>query len=208
MTREDQLKLCKICNHKIFDLQKGIICNITNDIAKFSNTCENFSKDVSIKNADIATKPLKPKFTPKSRSIKIKYSEKITQHDVFICLATTIFSILILRFVYFASFDIYEYYLFSKYQSLTLILGSSFIIFSRKRDNYPMNFFSDLKYKLMFAFFYSSIHLLYASLFLEMETYFMPFIGILLLSFLISMIIGITFYTIKISFNSFKKLYE
>lgn len=47
MTREQQLVFCKQCNHKCFDLQKGIICSLTGDIADFESDCPHFTGDRS-----------------------------------------------------------------------------------------------------------------------------------------------------------------
>jgi len=48
MTREEQLKFCKICTKQKFDLQQGIICSLTNKKAEFEDTCDTFEEDTSI----------------------------------------------------------------------------------------------------------------------------------------------------------------
>lgn len=48
MTREEHLKLCKKCTKQKFDPKKGIICGLTNQMADFNETCENFEEDSSI----------------------------------------------------------------------------------------------------------------------------------------------------------------
>lgn len=43
MDRQYQLIFCQKCNHKKFDPKRGIVCGLTNDIAKFHDTCKDFS---------------------------------------------------------------------------------------------------------------------------------------------------------------------
>lgn len=43
MDRQDQLIFCQRCDHKKFDSKRGIICELTNDIAKFNITCKDFA---------------------------------------------------------------------------------------------------------------------------------------------------------------------
>jgi hypothetical protein len=45
MTREQHLSYCKICLNRKMDLKKGLVCNLTNEIADFQETCENFKED-------------------------------------------------------------------------------------------------------------------------------------------------------------------
>ncbi len=45
MNRKDQLDFCKVCIHKKNDLQKGIVCALTNERANFKDTCPNFKID-------------------------------------------------------------------------------------------------------------------------------------------------------------------
>ena len=48
MTREEQLRYCKICTKQKFDLQQGIICSLTSKQADFEDTCDWFDEDTSI----------------------------------------------------------------------------------------------------------------------------------------------------------------
>jgi uncharacterized RDD family membrane protein YckC len=52
MTREEQLRFCKICTKQKFDLQQGIICSLTNKNADFEDKCEWFEEDTSITQND------------------------------------------------------------------------------------------------------------------------------------------------------------
>jgi rhomboid protease GluP len=45
MNREFHLRFCNVCQNKGFDLNKGIICKLTGDIADFENDCSNFEGD-------------------------------------------------------------------------------------------------------------------------------------------------------------------
>ena len=46
MTREEHVKFCKICKNQKFDRNKGIVCELTNQIADFVDECSNFEEDV------------------------------------------------------------------------------------------------------------------------------------------------------------------
>jgi hypothetical protein len=45
MTREEQLQLCRVCKNKKMDLQRGIVCSLTNEKADFDKICPNYSPD-------------------------------------------------------------------------------------------------------------------------------------------------------------------
>jgi len=44
MNREDQLKWCRKCEHKKTDIQRGIVCGLTNELANFRDFCPDFEK--------------------------------------------------------------------------------------------------------------------------------------------------------------------
>ena len=50
MTREEHLKYCRICKIQKFDINRGIICGLTNQLADFETYCEFFDEDVELKN--------------------------------------------------------------------------------------------------------------------------------------------------------------
>ncbi len=54
MTREEHLEFCRICNHHKYNSDKGIICNLTNEIADFDPTCDSFDIDEQLKEQRIA----------------------------------------------------------------------------------------------------------------------------------------------------------
>lgn len=45
MTREEQLRYCKVCKNQKFDLQQGIICSLTNTKADFEDSCDSFENE-------------------------------------------------------------------------------------------------------------------------------------------------------------------
>ncbi|RXP54517.1 rhomboid family intramembrane serine protease [Lutibacter sp. HS1-25] len=45
MTRERQLEYCKVCKNQKFEINQGIICNLTNQKADFENECKKFEID-------------------------------------------------------------------------------------------------------------------------------------------------------------------
>ncbi len=52
MDRKAQLVYCKKCKHKKFDIQKGIICALTNDVADFTDVCLHYDgEEIEVKAA-------------------------------------------------------------------------------------------------------------------------------------------------------------
>jgi uncharacterized RDD family membrane protein YckC len=49
MKREDHLAYCKICLNQKFDSNKGIICNLTDEIADFTEQCDSYEENSTIK---------------------------------------------------------------------------------------------------------------------------------------------------------------
>ena len=45
MTREEKIKYCSVCKNRKLDIDRGIICSLTGDIALFENECENLVVD-------------------------------------------------------------------------------------------------------------------------------------------------------------------
>lgn len=50
MTREEQLKHCSICKHQQFRMNIGIVCRLTDNIADFEESCENYEEDTELMN--------------------------------------------------------------------------------------------------------------------------------------------------------------
>ncbi len=49
MTRQDHLKFCKVCTHQKKDLDLGIVCSYSGDIASFVGSCESFEEDAMLR---------------------------------------------------------------------------------------------------------------------------------------------------------------
>ena len=45
MDRTHQVGICKTCTNQAFDMNKGVICGLTNDIGNFEAQCTNFTAD-------------------------------------------------------------------------------------------------------------------------------------------------------------------
>lgn len=56
MTREEQLRFCKICKNQMFDMKQGIICNLTNQPADFEGNCISYFEDTELKQKVESTK--------------------------------------------------------------------------------------------------------------------------------------------------------
>lgn len=47
-----QLNTCKVCDNISYDINKGIVCSVTNDIAAFDKKCTNYSKSMEFLTMD------------------------------------------------------------------------------------------------------------------------------------------------------------
>jgi len=45
MTKEDRLRICKSCSNKQMDMNKGLICSLTDEVADFELICLDFTHD-------------------------------------------------------------------------------------------------------------------------------------------------------------------
>ena len=45
MTREQHLKFCEICVNRRLDLQRGLVCKLTDDLADFEENCPDYQND-------------------------------------------------------------------------------------------------------------------------------------------------------------------
>lgn len=45
MTREERLKFCSICQKRQMDMQRGLVCSLTNEYATFDEKCTDFEAD-------------------------------------------------------------------------------------------------------------------------------------------------------------------
>lgn len=49
MTREEQLRFCKVCKNQRFDIKQGIVCSLTSLPADFESSCDSFDEDLTLK---------------------------------------------------------------------------------------------------------------------------------------------------------------
>ena len=49
VTREERLHYCRICNNRTLNLQRGLLCSLTNEPATFEHTFPDFSEDLDEK---------------------------------------------------------------------------------------------------------------------------------------------------------------
>lgn len=56
MTREEQLKFCRVCKRRKNDLKQGIICSLTGRKADFEGICESYEEDIILKTQFESTK--------------------------------------------------------------------------------------------------------------------------------------------------------
>ncbi len=59
MTREYQLKFCKVCKNKGFDTQRGIVCNLTGARANFQYECSSYQEDEALKSKEQENKVIR-----------------------------------------------------------------------------------------------------------------------------------------------------
>lgn len=73
MTRTEQLRTCRKCQHISFDIKKGFICSVTSNYATFTDKCHDFKEATFISKKKV----LKPSdLTIKERVMTTAKSEK------------------------------------------------------------------------------------------------------------------------------------
>jgi hypothetical protein len=78
LTRTQQLEFCQRCSKRKFDPNRGIICSLTQDIAKFKKDCPDFEKDPNYKesitdeNVGYSAKELKYKIPKEQYELLLK----------------------------------------------------------------------------------------------------------------------------------------
>ena len=58
MTREEQLVFCKKCINRKMDMQQGLVCSLTSEIANFSEECSDFELDAEAEERLNLTEPI------------------------------------------------------------------------------------------------------------------------------------------------------
>ena len=69
MTRQDQVRVCKLCTNRKMDINQGILCNLTGEKATFTDECKDFIADGSVHETQITK-------TIIGDDIKLKVTEK------------------------------------------------------------------------------------------------------------------------------------
>jgi len=155
MTRQERLEYCNICNHRLFDLKKGIICDLTNDIADFEDSCNNYVVNEKL----VTLEKLKDKREyrkvgkVKEKKPKKKHQrkpEKITWNDLWLIIAVSLSTTFIIRLLnYINPLDGSEVLLLI---FLIIIIISSLIALKykeQKPNNYK--FINYLKFNILFS---------------------------------------------------------
>ncbi len=89
MKREEQIKFCKKCNHKKMDLTKGLICNLTNEKADFTESCEDYSVNEAI-SSQVEQQELETKLLNNTASKEKRFLNFIIDYIVRFILITVI----------------------------------------------------------------------------------------------------------------------
>lgn len=96
MTRDQQLQFCKVCQHKTFDVQYGIICSLTGRQADFQGTCPSFQ---SVDGSDPFLDALEGK-TPFDAEVAMASG---TKRFINLVIDYIVFYLLLLIFVFFSA---------------------------------------------------------------------------------------------------------
>lgn len=166
MTRQEQLKFCKVCQHKGFNPKVGIICSLTNEAASFEETCENYIIDEQVAALENYRKESKAKKVKKAKVKTKRDKEKLSISDIYLILGFSIFTTFLLRLIAYAEFfglniSIGFFYL------LTIYLVIVTLLLVKNWQKKQVRFFHDFKYKIIFSFSLTFFYLLYALLFLS-----------------------------------------
>ena len=161
MTRQERLEFCKVCQHKKFNPKRGIICGITNDIATFEDSCNNYMVDEQITALENFRKEKQEEKNRKKEKIKKqKIKEKITRKDLHLIIGSSLFATFLIRLVTYSKYlygtlHISYYYL--------VIIYSVFIISQliKNRNSKRITFFQDFKFKTLFSVTIALINLIY-----------------------------------------------
>ena len=206
MDRQEHLKFCRICLNRQFDINKGIICKLTNNIADFENYCDHFLKDESIwiketieeksKKSQRKEKKIRNEFKSKKR-----IKEKLTTEDLYLLLATSVPTILMLRLMNYIISDrarpniIYA-------TALLFLVSFTVTILLRKKEIKQYRILGDLKFKLMFAVLLTILNGIYVAV---VFANFHHFLAVLFYIFLVSGLVNLLSFVVVIPTSYFLK---
>jgi len=194
MIREEHLEFCKICKNKSFDINKGIICGLTKDIASFEESCPNFKKIegsnfVENKKKREADKKRKAKEKRKeNRKEKRKLKEKISLGDLYLIVSGALIAVFFNRMLVYAN-SLEKSGLFSLIFFIPFLLTSIITLFFREEKGKQLRFFGDIKFRLLHALIISLFTVVYTILInKQYSDLFSAFFGLIILIFLVSFV--------------------
>ena len=86
MTREQHLAYCSVCNNQKFDIQQGIVCSLTNQVADFETTCDSFDENPAYKQ-EWQTKQQAQDVLNRSASLNTRFANGVIDALVIVLLA-------------------------------------------------------------------------------------------------------------------------
>lgn len=90
MTREEQLKSCRICKNQKFSMNRGIICRLTDEPADFEDYCRSFTEDAERRVQNAAVE-IRNELNRKTASQNKRFANYLIDL-VFLLIFTVIFS--------------------------------------------------------------------------------------------------------------------
>lgn len=159
MTREEKIKYCSVCKNRKLDLDRGIICSLTGDIALFDTECENLVIDQE----EVDRKESKKDEAPEIKGFfaffvywSIPISLILTVINFFSSLNSADYAgsfllkaadiIFILFYVYFCIYTIYAFVkrkpdavFFAKYLLIILFLTNLFVLLTGTVGDGPLD---------------------------------------------------------------------
>ncbi|PKP21745.1 MAG: hypothetical protein CVU05_06100 [Bacteroidetes bacterium HGW-Bacteroidetes-21] len=193
MLRKDQLKYCTTCLNKKFNPQKGVICKLTDDIANFDPSCQNYQPDgtPSSKIVSQITQPLlKVEEVPTIPIKKTEVKEKFSLKDLQLILAVafpTVFFIRLSTYANFYSNDVYSGLM------VILILTAGALVSNLLRKNYILKYSINHNtiYIVVFSLSVALINLIYIILGIENSSYMVSdYISIAFMLWILSLVFG------------------
>ena len=191
MDRQERLRFCRTCQNRNFDPNKGIICNLTNDVATFEDTCVDYSLNIKLKSLERYKNEVRQTKKINVKKKKVRTKEKLTKDDFHLILSTSLLTTFIIRLIYYADRIDERGKLYSIIFFLVLIAISVSLLL-RKKELKQYKIFGDFKFKISFTILFAFLNFLYVALVYHRFHYIMRFTFFIFSSTLvISMLCGI-----------------
>jgi len=200
MTRQERLKFCKTCQNRKFDLNKGILCGLTNDYAAFDESCPDFALDEKIQslekfkkdqeeNQKLNVEKKKEKKQKKKQVRKLKREpEKIRFPDLILIFSLSLLNLTVIRLISYAKIS----YLNRTTIFIILISTLTIVVLAdilKNREKGPIRFRGTLKFRLLLALFIALVYSLYDLIIpFTDNSFILTFIASYVLTFLLSLI--------------------